>query len=320
VHDLTEVVVPDAKILVGIKVNRIFNSPIGQAIRAELQNSPQAFNELFRAGDFDPLRDIQEVLISSRGGRKNPPLLIAVRGRFGPEVQESAGRAQQTQVLQVAGVRVFTRAAGSESPVQALAFPNVETALAGDLEHVKAAIQAARKVPAALQAKAVLLRTRYDVWVIADSPGAALPESLRGQQASAPSQAVLNNIREFSGGLRFGNDLEIAADVIASSEPEAEKLAAALELLAGLLRQKSGTADPKTTQLLEWMRFGREGTAIRFSLTLPAEEVNRVSRAGVRRSSPAAVDERPRARSNQIIIQSSPEDMGTVVIPMPAPK
>jgi hypothetical protein len=242
-----------------------------------------------------------------------------VRGRFGQHVQEWAARAQHTEKLETAGVTVLARAAGQEGPVEALAFPDSETVLAGDLDLVKAALGTTRGAPRPLQAKAALLRAKYDVWVIAESPGTALPASLPSQESSLPPQQVLSSVREFSGGLRFGTDLEIAADVTASSQPEAEKLAAALDLLMGLVRQQSGAADPRTARLFEGLQFARQGNVFHFSLTLPEAELNQAFRARLGRSGSAG-GQRPRAQPDQIIIQSSPEDMGTVVIPVAPPK
>ncbi|MCC6862743.1 MAG: hypothetical protein IT158_29480 [Bryobacterales bacterium] len=321
--DLMDTVAPDAKLLVGIQVERILKSAVGQAIRAETRKSVDQFGEMFRTAEFDPLRDIREVLISSRGGQKNPPLLVAARGRFGQDVQDRVARMEATRVTQAGGVRIYWRAGGGNNPMQALAFPDGETALAGDLEQVRAALRGARRAPEALAAKAAALREQYDLWVVADSPGVSLPAQAPGGGGPVPPQAMLNSIRQFSGGLRFGNDLEMAAELTAQSEAEAQKLADALQMLAGLFRQKSA-GDPKAAQLLERVRFGREGSAVRLGLTLPQAEVTRALRARAGRAEGMAEGtagaEPPRVGSNEIRIESSPKDMGTVVIPMGGPK
>ena len=83
---LLELIMPDARIVVGMDFTRLRTSPMGEALRTGIQTG---MRQADGAGDlqkllgqlpFDPLQDIQEILFASTGAGKNPPALVIVRG------------------------------------------------------------------------------------------------------------------------------------------------------------------------------------------------------------------------------------------------
>src|ERR1039458_6098819 len=75
------------KIVFGINVRKVAESPLAQAGLAQAKAQVQAqaaaadWLKLASLAGFDPLRDIDEVLVATNAEGQNPPSLIVVRGR-----------------------------------------------------------------------------------------------------------------------------------------------------------------------------------------------------------------------------------------------
>ncbi len=325
---LLDLAMPDAKVLMGVQVRRILASPFGESLQAQLGAQAPEMAQLIAATGFDPFGDLEEILIASPGGN-DAPSLLAVRGSFDPVVQSQRLR-QSGRVLDVVdGIEVFTGLrSNKDGPPQGWAFLDATTVIAGDLARLRDAIRN-RHVAAALdpeiRREIGALSARYDVWVVAETPSDALAGRLpSGDSPQAPQAMNLQSMRRFSGGLRFSPDMEIAAELLARSEKDAAELAGAMRILAGLFQaQQAKQGGRPGPNLLERLQISVDGGAVRLALTIPEAELRealerhaaRAATAPARPSSPPKVA--PGRNPNEIIIQSSPKDMGTVVIPVP---
>src|SRR5580658_10087474 len=64
---LLALVMPDAKMLVGIQVAQAQASPVGQQLLSQVQIDPNTNRAMIAAG-FDPRRDLREILAASGDG------------------------------------------------------------------------------------------------------------------------------------------------------------------------------------------------------------------------------------------------------------
>jgi hypothetical protein len=129
-----------------------------------------------------------------------------------------------------------------------------------------------------------------------------------------------DHLESLNGGVRFSPDLEISADLTMRTEKDVADMANTLRWFTGVVRtQAQGAAS------LDKMDFKAEGRRLSISLQVPEQEV----RAALQQRQNAQAAPRPRAvrppdiasglpepPPGSIRVQSSPSDMGTVVLPL----
>ena len=79
---LLDLVMPDARVLAGINVEKILASPFGKEIGPQIRTGSPELRQLLEQTGFDPTRDLKEVLVASTGEGPKPPALFLVRGSF----------------------------------------------------------------------------------------------------------------------------------------------------------------------------------------------------------------------------------------------
>src|SRR5581483_9109373 len=156
--NLVDLLPSDTQIAFGIHVRTVVDSELARNLTAELKGQTAQWQTMIAMAGFDPLHDLDEVLIASTGAGKKVPTLIVARGRF--DVAKLAPNAEEYH-----GVPLVTSTSKQADGVYG--FLDATTALAGDPEMVKAAIDR-RDQPAhldsALAAKIAGYREHYDIW------------------------------------------------------------------------------------------------------------------------------------------------------------
>src|ERR1017187_6889085 len=125
---LTDFFPAGTKVVFGINVRKVAKSPLAQAgltqAKAQVQAQAAAADwlKLASLGGFDPLRDIDEMLMATNGEGQNPPSLIVLSGRFDiARLAQGAKRYLDVPLL------------GGDKPTDGVvALLNASTALAGD--------------------------------------------------------------------------------------------------------------------------------------------------------------------------------------------
>src|SRR5450631_3442707 len=81
---LLSMVMPDAKIVAGVNVDQAKASPFGLYVLTQMQSSNSGLQQLIALTNFDPTRDVHELLAASNGtpGDKQPSGLALARGNF----------------------------------------------------------------------------------------------------------------------------------------------------------------------------------------------------------------------------------------------
>jgi hypothetical protein len=137
---------------------------------------------------------------------------------------------------------------------------------------------------------------------------------------------LLKAVEEMSGGVKFGADLVFGLDAVTRSEKDAAALTDVIRFFSGMA-QASAQKDPKTAQslgFLDKLQLSTQGNVAQIRLTVPGAELNGIMQqalpAAIRQVSPAKpAAAPPKAKpaappAGGITIQSSPKDMGTVVV------
>lgn len=320
---MLELIMPDARVVMEINLDRIVASPIGQAM------SPQTKGELssLRSAWQDPLPGLgtldwshyaQEVVFAggSPGGPGKPsPTLVIVRGLLDPAWIESlnAFRGAKSNYL---GVPMLSSGSGNS----VVAFLDGSIAVIGQPADVKAAIRrrGQNTPPAPVLAEGLArFEGRYDAWMVSAGSLAAPAKSPIGA-----SMKWLERLDSFTGGVRLSPDFELSLEMTMRSEKDVAGMADGLRWFAGVVQTQE-----KTALSLEDMNFQVDGKRLSLSLQAPEQQIRAALRQrqigelsrGLRTAAirpPDIGNGLPEPPSGTIRVQSSPADMGTVLLPV----
>ena len=246
------------KVVFGINVRKIAESPLAQAgltqARAQVQSQAAAADwlKLAAVAGFDPLRDIDEVLVATNGEGQNPPSLIVASGRF--NVARLAVGAKRYHGVPILG--------GDKPTDGVVALLNGSTALAGDRPTVLAAIDHlgnGAQIDDALAERIAAARSRYDIWGMGDRP--------EGFVAPTPQASGLESIDRFQFGMSVSHGLELGAEVHARSAKDAEQIVAMMGMMQAMIKAKQPAGGSAKFDV-----HAEEGT-IKLSVVVPEADV-----------------------------------------------
>jgi hypothetical protein len=183
-----------------------------------------------------------------------------------------------------------------EDPKQksGFAFLNATIAVAGDVANVKAAIDRQGGSPSSLPAAITVQLNQWsgtqDAWAITTVPPSSLhPASgMPAIPGLGPGNKnnVLQNIVQAAGGVKFGTNVVVTAQVTAATAQDATQIGDTLRLLASLA-QMQANGDPKVTALAQSLTVNANGTVLNVSVSLPQDQL-----VGLLQTGPKHVDKR----------------------------
>lgn len=306
---------PQAKVLVGIEWQRVMNSPPAQRMREEM--AKEGWTRMLSSQGLDFIWDIERVFVSSPGGSKNqPPLVAAVQGRFDLAKVRQAIHGQGAQALVYRGVALLRNAKPGADQCMALVSPQV--LLFGDRASVQAALDhyaAATPPPASrLYQRASDLSARYDLWFV----GTASPQDF----AAAGLPELVSQVESFEAGLSLQQGLGLDVNLNAKTAESAQALASTIQGFVHLAAMQGG-GRPEAAEFLNKLRVNAEQARVTVSLAVDQAELDRAVqqmrasvRASVQGGALARMDMRPRAVARGV---SNPP-AATAVVPAPPPK
>ena len=250
---LPEFLPPEIKVLAGISVRGLIDSPlltgIGDAKTATarlMAGSPLA--------SLDPLKDIDDLIIASTAEGDKAPALLVLRGRFGAVPLPGGARPYH-------GIPVFE---DGRTATGTIALLDAGTLIAGDTALVRAAIDRRGKalaLPPALIERARDLESHFDLWGAGE-----VPQGIRSGTAPSPELEAIDRF-EFGASLRRG--LELTGQVHVRSSKDAEKLMQSMRLIEMMLKaQPKAGSGPK-------IDLQSAGDAVKFSLFIPEEDLKK---------------------------------------------
>jgi hypothetical protein len=175
-----------------------------------------------------------------------------------------------------------------------------------------------------LVARVQEMSRQYDFWVVGKVPEGALPAAgAQSQQLGALMQGdIMKSIVEFGGAVKLGPELTIAGEAVTKTEKDAAALTDVLKFFIGMARM-TAQKDPKTADsmaFLQKLNLWAEGNVAKMSLTIPAAEVQKALQTAIvqaiRQAGTAPARQAPAVAppDGGLIINSSPRDMGTVIV------
>jgi hypothetical protein len=165
------------------------------------------------------------------------------------------------------------------------------------------------------------LRAAYDLWVLIDRPISELAAD-SGQTPPAFARELAHSVQRASGGVKFGSSLTVSLGMTTAGPAEAQSLAGALRLLTSMA-STSQQARP-AADILRDLDLRADGNTVRLALSIPQDKLAEAVRATVHQTAQkiagdtAPVAKPAAAPAGDIVIHSSPSDMGVVKLPSPA--
>ena len=326
---LLDQVMPEAKVFVGISLAGISTSPIGQMLLAQSGAASEQIKTLTKTIGFDPLKDVREILIASTGEPKDSRSLVLLRGTF-PKI-ETLAAAAKSPIQSYKGIPVLVMKQQATPAMLALLDPSMIAI--GDPKSVQAAIDRRglnTGLDSRLAARVQEMSGKYDFWMVGKVPEGAFPAAgAPGQGLSGLMQGdIVKSVVEFGGGVKLGPELTIAAEAVTKTDKDATALADVLKFFIGMA-QMSAQKDPQAANsmaFLQKLNLRAEGNVAKMSLTIPSAELEKALQAAIAQArrqvttfAPSGVAPARQAPAvappaGGLIINSSPSDMGTVVI------
>ena len=257
--DLVNLLPSDTQVAFGIKVHSVLNSELAKNLTAEMKGQAGDWQKMIALSGFDPLTDLDEILIASTGAGDMPPTLIVARGKF--DVEKLAPNAELYN-----GVRLVTSQTPKGQGVYG--FLDEATAIAGDREMVKAWIDhrdQASTLDAKLVSQIAEYREHYDIWAIvnrADGLAKFVPK------ASGAAVQGLDSIDHFQFGLSLQKGLDLAAEVHARTAKDAEQLATTMQFLEAMTK-----ANPSASKGTQFAFNKADDGTLKVTLAVSQEEL-----------------------------------------------
>ena len=214
----------NSKVVFGLRVSAMVESAAFKDAGTGAQKLSAEWLKVVAITGFDPLHDIDEVLIGSSADSEKAAALMVLRGRF--DVARMGAGATRYH-----GVAMVGDGKGGKS---VLALLDAATAVAGDAAAVQAAIDRRGQgtpMNASLPERVQRLRERFDLWGTGERPeGFVLPTG---------KNEGLDSMDRFEFGVRMTQGFELSAEMHARSANDAEKLAASMEMLKAMMTMSS---------------------------------------------------------------------------------
>ncbi len=329
---LLNLVPSGTRIVVGASISQFLSSPFGRYLMSQAQSAQPQMNQLLQASGFDPLRDLQEIMLASPGDSKQNRGVVLAKGAFDPARLSAFAQKAGASVETYKGVQVVI---GKQNTEGWIAFLNPVTAALGDPASVRALIDRppGGGLDAAFRARVEKTASEYDFWAVSAVPpsqlaGETTPGQMNNQFNGLMQGDVLKGVLETSGGIKFGSDILVAAEALTRSEKDATALADVVRFLIGMA-QMGVQKDPNSAAALAFLQkiqLNTQGNTMRLSLSVPQAELEKIIKqaqtAAKQKVDAATKGAAPSARqpsqtappSGGLVIQSSPKDMGTVVV------
>lgn len=276
---LLNLVMPEAKVVIGLQVDQAKLSPFGQYLLSQAQPGDPGFQKLLGETGFDPRKNVSEILIASNGPQQSGSKgLVLARGSFNVAKIESAAQFHGGTVTTFSGVDVITRP--GEKDAKALAFPDGSTAIAGDVASVQGAITRLRGgagLTEQMQATVQTASAGSDFWFVTLAPlsefSASIPD--QGVGNAMKGSNLFQTVQQASAGIKFGDPVKISGQALTASAKDAQALVDAIRFLTGLVtmnRQKDPAAG-MIASLVDLVQLQANDSTMTFSMSIPEKQL-----------------------------------------------
>jgi hypothetical protein len=282
---LLSLVPEGSKIITSVDISQARNSQFGQYVLSRMNAQDQGFDQLIAQTGFDPRQDLQTFVFASPGPdneRTKPRFAILARGIFDRDRIGAAAKANGALVRPYEGIDLYMH--GSKDRRTAFAFLDVGVAVMGDVASVRQ-IVANRGNPTTLDAvvrQSISNVGMNDAWFVSTMPGSYLANHLKGETSQPVPAQALTSVVQSSGGIHFGDLVQMSLDAVARSPEDAKALTDVVRFLGSLVqmnRQKAPAAGTFASAV-DGMTVQAVGDTVHVSLSIPEKALEQLADAG----------------------------------------
>jgi len=294
---LLRLVMPDAKVVAGLQVDRARDSVFGQFVLAHMQVDDAGFNKFISETGFDPRHDVKEIVIASNWESNTPQSrwLVMAKGVFDTQKIQHAAEGAGAAVTNFQGTNLYSYAGrGTPDADNTIAFLDSSSAVLGDVASVQAAIKQQRSgAPASsdLLKKVRDLSVKNDFWFVTLVPLSEFAGAMPDPNISGAMKGnMLTAINQASGGIRFGDTVTISAEAVTRSDKDALALVDVVKFVVGMLqlnRQDNAVAG-QVSGVLDTLDTKTAGNVMSLSLAIPEQRLEQMIDAIQRPGRPPA--------------------------------
>ncbi len=263
---------PDAKVLMGLDVRGILNSPLGQKMFQDLKSMGAKWTGSANADELSLFTGIERVFISApaQGLGMQPTqqkeMVVAIQGAFDlAKLRRMVTSKGQKKMYK--GIELWTETAAQPGKSDMnLAMVSPQLLLLGDPASLKAAIDnhaaaGPEKAYDPVFLRATELAPLYEFWFVGNIP----PKALAGGGDGAPSPfSGFDSVESFEAGISVKQGMQLQFNLNAQSPGEASKIA---QGLAGMMMfaTASQANAPELGEFLKRVKFGSAGAQVQVS-------------------------------------------------------
>jgi len=280
---LLNMVMPEAKVLVGVDVVHARDSVFGRFMLAQIGKEDASLAKMTEATGFDPKRDLHEILIASMDdvvpNTKMPGNgLIMLRGKFDPErISGLVKNMGMGNPLTYQGQEIFTTQNPKDNGGFAILDKN--TAILGNIGSVKSALdrrKSGKSIDAKTLAKVKQLSAANDIWVLTSMPVGDIASRIPAPQAGGMMNGpAMKGIQQAAAGLKFNAaDVRVSAEAVASNPKDASALADVVRFVTGMVQLNRDKEEVSSfAEVLSTLQVKTEGNVFRLNITVPQEQM-----------------------------------------------
>lgn len=291
---LLRMIPSNSAFLAGIHADQIKTSRFGQFLLNQLKSEEANMNKFIDATGFDPRRDLTELIVASSDASGKGKSVVLARGRFDTNRINSFASTGGAKLTTYNGVQVMSGGAEGGKSGWLAVLDNV-TAVAGDQDAVRSAIDRYKGAPGVLDAATVArindLSSRYDAWMISNGVARIADDIQNPQVGGMMNNNLFQSMQSVMGGVRFGTNVELTAEATMRSEKDATAMVDVIRFLAGMLQMNTQN-DKRAAELatlLDKMQLSSSGTQFKLSLTIPEDALEGIVKPATTRGAKAKV-------------------------------
>jgi ribosomal protein L12E/L44/L45/RPP1/RPP2 len=281
-----ELMQPDAGFVLGLEWRKIVDSPVGAALKEQINKTPLPPMPAAAAVLDALLHDLDSVVIAAsatelgKGGAAQPPALVVLKGRFKAELRSQLkGVATKSETYRSVELLIAPEdapAAGAPATAKknGIAFLDANTMVAGDMGEVRAAIDRAKGGRLTAARGGILdgiadLASKNDLWIVFELPANALKE------APAAAAEMFSGVKSAELGISFQQGFGLVMNVRTKDDASATAVAQALQGLIAL-GAMSQSQSPQAGEILKKIRITPENSRVKLALSLDRSELEKM--------------------------------------------
>jgi hypothetical protein len=285
---MLNLLMPDAKMVSGVDVERTRNSPFGQYFLTQMGARETGLAKFQEMTGFDPRKDVFEVIVASSDSgeslKTGAATVVIARGTFDLNKLLQSATAHGGTVKSYNGTQVIEgKPHAGEAPWVGFLGNLI---VAGAQPAVKTTIdryRSAKKADALLTSRIQAASSKHDAWFLTT----VSPSVLAGNLTSNPNVKgamtgeLVQGIESMTAGVKFGANVVMSGEAMARSDKDANALVDVMKFFASMAQSNAPKSGPAA--MLDAVQMTADGRTVKFSLTTPEQDFEKLFAPGMNR-------------------------------------